>query len=435
MNVSSRRRLLLFGLILTANALNLIDRQIISVLKPMISNDLGWNDQDYGHLVAWFQAASAAGYLVTGWIVDRLGIKWANPLAVAAWSLAAFGHGLASSVREFIVCRIALGATEAMGTPANIKTIATVFKPAQRALGIGLNNAVATFGVVLAPLAIPAVAVVWGWRYTFIFAGGVGLCWSALWLVCTRGIHFARSATNHADRGSILGGYVAILSRRSTWTIAIAKTVTDATFWFMLFWLPDFFHRAFGLSGVDLGRPVAIGYAGSALGALLAGALSSALLSRGLTENAVRKSVMLGSALMVVPLLFILHIRSYSWTLSIVSLALAGHQGFSVSLFAMISDTVPGASVGKVTSFCSFAGNLGGMAIALIAGMVLADGLGYFPLFLFASTSYLMALVWIQMMLAKIEPVSEDTPVTSLADAGARLTRRKRMDNKPRFTE
>lgn len=210
---------------------------------------------------------------------------------------------------------------------------------------------------------------------------------------------------------------MAILSRRSTWTIAIAKTVTDATFWFMLFWLPDFFHRAFGLSGVDLGRPVAIGYTGSALGALLAGTLSSALLSRGLTENAVRKSVMLGSALMVVPLLFILHIRSYSWTLAIVSLALAGHQGFSVSLFAMISDTVPGASVGKVTSFCSFAGNLGGMAIALIAGMVLADGLGYFPLFLFASTSYLMALVWIQMMLAKIEPVSEDSPATSLADA------------------
>ena len=41
----------------------------------------------------------------------------------------------------------------------------------------------------------------------------------------------------------------------------------------------------------------------------------------------------------------------------------------------------------------------------LIAGMVLAAGLGYLPLFIFAATSYLLALGWIQLMLPKIRLV------------------------------
>ena len=51
--------------------LNLIDRQIIAVLKPTIAADLGWTDNDYGTLAAWFQLGAAFGFLVAGWLVDR----------------------------------------------------------------------------------------------------------------------------------------------------------------------------------------------------------------------------------------------------------------------------------------------------------------------------------------------------------------------------
>ena len=87
--LSPRRRQLLFALALTAGILNLVDRQIIAVLKPTIAADLHWSDDDYGTLAALFQTGAAFGFLAAGWLVDRLGVRRANAFGVAAWSLAA----------------------------------------------------------------------------------------------------------------------------------------------------------------------------------------------------------------------------------------------------------------------------------------------------------------------------------------------------------
>ena len=43
-----------------------------------------------------------------------------------------------------------------------------------------------------------------------------------------------------------------------------------------------------------------------------------------------------------------------------------------------------------------------------VAGLVLAAGLGYLPLFLFAAVSYLLALAWIHLMLPIIRQVDDD---------------------------
>ena len=166
--LSARGRTLLFALVVTAGILNLVDRQIIAVLKPTIAADLGWSDDDYGTLAAWFQGGAAFAFLFTGWIVDKLGVKWANPIGVAAWSIAAMAHGWARSMTEFVMIRVSLGATEAMGTPTGIKTIASVLPKNWRSSGFGATNAANSIGAILAPLAIPGVALLVGWRGTFV---------------------------------------------------------------------------------------------------------------------------------------------------------------------------------------------------------------------------------------------------------------------------
>lgn len=402
--IAGRTRWLLFGLVVTAGILNLIDRQIISVLKPVIAQDLGWTDDDYGTLAAWFQGAAAFAFLFTGWIADRLGVKWANPIGVAAWSIAAIAHGWAHSMVQFILCRVSLGATEAMGTPTGIKTIATIFPPSLRSAGFGLGNAANSVGAVLAPLAIPAVALWWGWRGTFIAAGVIGLVWAALWLLATRRIDFAarEEAAPLSDEDQA-PAYGPILKDRRTWAIAIAKVLSDATWWLLLFWMPDFFNRQFGLSGVDLGPPLAVAYGGAAIGSLIGGIVPARLLSRGHGLNRVRKGTLLVSALLVLPVPLALQTDNYWFAVGILALTLAAHQGFSTNLFALIADVTPHAKVGRVTSFGAFCGNLGGMAIAKIAGLTLAAGLGYLPLFLFASLSYLLGIGWIQLLLPRLQ--------------------------------
>ena len=81
---------------------------------------------------------------------------------------------------------------------------------------------------------------------------------------------------------------------------------------------------------------------------------------------------------------------------------LAGHQGFSLSLFSIITDVVPRGKVGRVTAFGAFCGNIGGMAIVWVTGQVLGAGIGYTPLFIFAACSYLLALLWLHVMMPVI---------------------------------
>ncbi|NKJ42113.1 MFS transporter [Novosphingobium sp. SG720] len=399
--LSPRRRQLLFLLALTAGILNLVDRQIIAVLKPTIAADLHWTDDDYGTLAALFQAGAAFGFLAAGWLVDRLGVRRANAFGVAAWSLAAMAHGWARSFAGFMACRIGLGMTEAMGTPAGIKTMAAIFPPEQRSTGIGLSNAVNSIGAILAPLAIPLVAALWGWRAAFVVAGALGLVWALAWWLATRGVDFD-------DAPRIVAGDpdpVPVWREARTWTIAGAKVLSDATWFLMLFWMPDYFHRAFGLAGTELGPPLALAYAGAALGSVLAGTVSSRWIGAGKPIDKVRKQMMLVSALVVVPVPLALLMPGAWGAAAVLALALAGHQGFSTSLFGLIADVTPRARVGRVTGFSAFCGNLGGTAITKIAGLTLAAGLGYGPLFAFAAVSYLLALGWISLTMPRIVPV------------------------------
>jgi ACS family hexuronate transporter-like MFS transporter len=145
--------------------------------------------------------------------------------------------------------------------------------------------------------------------------------------------------------------------------------------------------------------PLAIAFLGSGLGALFAGWISGRLIARGWAAMRVRYTVMLVSALIVVPVPFVLQIDSF-WAVAVMmGVVLAGHQGFSLSIFGTITDVVPRSKVGRVTAFGAFCGNIGGMAIVWITGVVLDEGLGYLPLFVFAGASYLLALAWIRAMM------------------------------------
>lgn len=398
MTLSPGRRNFLFVLALSATILNLVDRQIISVLKPDIAADLGWSDNDYGTLAAWFQGAAAIAFLFTGAAVDRLGVKWANPVGVALWSLAAMAHAVAHGFTQFVVCRVALGATEAMGTPAAVKTIAAIFPPERRSNGYGLLNAVGSLGAIIAPLLIPLIAVAWGWRAAFLIGGLLGLVWSVLWLFAVRGVRFAQGYDDDAPQASA-APTASILTEKRTWAIAVAKFLSDATWWLMLFWMPDFFNRSFGLKGVALGPPLAIAYGCAALGAVIAGTITTRMLARGADVQRVRKGALFVAALFATPLPFADLAHQYWLAVALLGLVMAAHQAFSSSLFTLIADVSPPEKVGRVTSFGAFAGNIGGMVIAKVAGLVLAAGLGYLPLFLFAGFSYLFAAAAIHLMM------------------------------------
>jgi ACS family hexuronate transporter-like MFS transporter len=297
--------------------------------------------------------------------------------------------------------------TEAVQTPLTIKTVASLFPPDKRSFAFGFATMLAGAGTIAMPFVIPALALAVGWRGALV-AGGIGGFISLLaWLWLARGVAQLRHTAvqpsvlepEHAPQAD---SYGPILMNRQTWAIVVAKALSDMTWWFINFWLADYYRKAFDLSTLELAVPLAIAYAGSGLGALLAGWASTRLLESGWSPNRVRKTVMLTSALIVAPLPLVLELNSFWPVAMMIGLVMAGHQGFSLSLFSTITDVVPEAKVGRVTAFGAFMGNMGGVAISLVAGRVLDAGLGFVPLFIFASSSYLVALAWFQWLLPVI---------------------------------
>jgi MFS transporter, ACS family, hexuronate transporter len=402
--ITPRLRWSLFALLCIAGIFNAMDRPIIAILKPDMSADFGWTDKDFGDLAFYTQIAAAVSFLFTGWLVDRLGVRKSMVTGVTAWSLAAMAHGWALTMWHIIAARIGLGATEAVQTPLTIKTVATLFEPNRRSLAFGIGTAIAGLGTIALPFFIPPLAAAFGWRGALIFGGVGGFVTLALWLILARGVKFDDTAEDETqDYNDQAAPYGPILFERRTWAIVIAKALSDSTWWFINFWLADFYRKQFGLSTTELAIPLAIAFAGSGLGALFAGWISTRLLERGMAVNRVRKGVMLVSALVVLPLPLVLQLNSF-WPVAIMmGIVMAGHQGFSLSIFSTITDVVPRAKVGRVTAFGAFCGNLGGAGIVKVTGIVLTAGLGYTPLFLFAAVSYLLALAWLQLMLPEIK--------------------------------
>ena len=386
-------------LLFCATALNYLDRQVLSLLKPTLQAEFHWSDTDYARLGEAFQYTAAASFLFVGWLVDRLGVRRALGIGVAVWSLAGMAHAFAGTIREFVIARIALAAAETVGTPAGVKAAAVYMPVEHRSIVFAIGNAAPNVGTIVAPLMIPPFAAIFGWQAAFLVTGGLGFVWIVFWILGTRNLKPVTQAPEalKAARGAAPPIREIIRDRR-TWAIIGAKPLSDVAWFFMLFWIPDFFHRQFGMTQATLGWPVAVIYSLAACGALSSGFLFPALLRRGWSVNRARKSSMLTYALIILPLPLAL-LATNPWIAAlIIGIALFAHQGFSTNLFGLTADLIPSDRVATVIGAGAVAGNLAGAWIITLAGWSLTNGHGYWPMFAICASGYLLALGWIHLM-------------------------------------
>jgi ACS family hexuronate transporter-like MFS transporter len=403
-------------LLLLGTTKNYMDRQVISVLKPYLQHDLGWNEIDYGNLVATFQFAYAIGMVLVGRLIDRLGTRIGYAVAMVAWSIASMAHGFMSSLTGFLIVRSALGFSEAGVFPASIKATAEWFPKKERALATGIFNAGTNVGAALAPLIVSVIYIRWGWRWAFFLIGGLGFLWLVLWLLIYRKpedhplcspaeLRYIRS---DAIEPPTKVPWLRLLPHRQTWAFALGKFLTDPVWWFYLFWIPDFLHRTQGLNILQLGLPVLVIYVIADAGSVAGGWLSSSLIGRGWSVNAGRKTALLVCAIAVLPIFIVLKVHSVWEVVLLLGLATAAHQGFSANLFTLPSDTFPTKAVASVVGIGGMAGAVGGMLFAKIIGYFLQVTGSYTVPFAIVGTAYLIALGVIHLLVPKLESAQLD---------------------------
>ena len=400
-----RTRNLLIALLFLGTIINYVDRQVLSLLKPSIEAAYGWGDAEFAHFASMSQLAAAGALIFVGWLIDRFGVRVAYGAAVAIWSLAGIAHAFAANVGQFLAARVVLVAAEAVNTPAAVKSAAQFLPMKQRSMAVGIVNTAPNIGNILAPLTVIPFAAAFGWQAAFIVTGALGFGWLALWIVGTRQLKPLPRAATAPGAGPSIG---VALSDRKTWAIAGAKALTDMFWWFFTFWLPDLFHMVFNLSQSELVGPTALAFALAAVGALCGGGLFPRLLARGQSVNSARKAAMLVFALIILPVPLALTAASPWTAAAIIGMALFAHQGFSTNIFGFAADAVPTTRVATVMAIGAIAGNIAGFGIQETTGWLLSNGIGYTPLFYGAAGAYLLALIWIHLLVPKIVAEDED---------------------------
>jgi len=394
--------------------INYIDRQMISVLKPTLQGEYGWDESTYADIVFSFQLAYAIGYVVFGRLIDKLGARFGYSLAATIWGLAAMAHSGARGATDFMIARFALGIGESGNFPAGVKAVAEWFPARERAFAIGIFNAGANIGAILTPLIAPILVVAYGWRAAFLVTGGLVFVWVAVWWIVYRrprekkNLSAEELAYIESDPADAPGEvrWLPLLRHRQTWAYAVGKFMIDPIWWFFLFWLPSFFQTEHGLNLLTFGPPLVAIYIISDIGSVAGGWLSSALIKRGWSVNRGRKTAMLVCALCVPPVMLAPGVANLWGAVLLIGLATAAHQGFSANLYTLPSDLFPRKAVGAIIGIGGTIGAIGGMFMAKFTGWVLDATGSYMPMFVVAGSTYLLALLIIHLLTPRLEPAT-----------------------------
>lgn len=399
------------ALLFFATTINYIDRQMISVLKPTLQAEYGWDETTYANIVFSFQLAYAIGYIIFGRLIDKIGARYGYSLAATIWGLAAMAHAGARGATDFMIARFALGLGESGNFPAGVKAVTEWFPKKERAFAIGIFNAGANVGAIVTPLIAPFLVLWFGWRAAFLFTGAIVFVWLAVWWTVYRhpraknNLSQAELAHIESDPADPPGSvrWLPLLRHRQTWAYAAGRFLIDPVWWFFLFWLPDFFSKQHGLDLKTFGPPLAAIYIISDFGSVGGGWLSSKLIKRGWSINRGRKTAMLVCALCVPPVMLAPGVDNVWTAVLLIGLATAAHQGFSANLFTLPSDLFPRKSVGAIIGIGGTMGAVGGMFMAKFTGFVLDATGSYMPMFVLAGSMYLIALLVIHLLVPRME--------------------------------
>ena len=416
---ASRYRWTICALLFVATVIAYLDRGILGFLKVDLGKQIGWNDITYGNISTAFKWGYGIGIVVAGWFTDWLGTRKAFAIAIVMWSIAAMSPGLANSAITFGVAMFLLGICEAANFPACIKTVAEWFPKKERALATSIFNSGANVGNMLPAAVVPVLVLAFtgplgrdAWRGAFVVCGAIGFIWLVLWLrmygkpeshprVSTTELEYIQSdPPERLERVP----WAKLLPCKETWAFGGAKFLTDGVWWFYSFWLPGYWQTTFNqkLGGTSL--PLIVAFGVSTLGGLYGGYLSGALIKRGKSVGAARKTVLFLCAVCALPIVLMPLVPNLWCGVALAALAMAAHQAFSANLFTVPSDLFPKAAVASVIGIGGALGACGGGLLdQYVSHMVKWTG-SYIPVFSLCGTAYLLALIPLNLLTPRYAP-------------------------------
>jgi ACS family hexuronate transporter-like MFS transporter len=398
---------------------NYISRQSFSVLAPVITAQYHLTHTDLAKILGAFQISYAVTWLLGGILLDAVGTRVGLALAVVFWSVVNIFTGFATSVFGFASFRFLLGIGEGFNWPGASKTVAEWFPSEERSLAVAIFDSGSSVGGAVAALAIPLIALAFGWRMAFVASGLLGFVWLFVWLrvyhpldrhprVTRQEVAFIRAGQKVAEASPVRGPrrWIKLLGDRNVWGIVLGRALTDPIWWFYVFWLPQYLSDARGFSLQRIALFAWMPFIAADLGNFTGGLISGYCIRRGVSVVRARTGVCVISCLPILAGIPAVRVHSVYAALALICFALWGYASWSTMGLTLPSDLFPQDVVATVTGLSGLAAGLVGVGFTFVVG-ILVDRFSYAPAFMMAGLLPLLATACLILLVrAPREPVT-----------------------------
>jgi ACS family hexuronate transporter-like MFS transporter len=415
---SARTRWWIVWTLFFSTVTNYISRQTFAVLAPMLAIQYHFSHADLAKILGAFQISYALTWLLGGIFLDAVGTRLGLALAVTFWSVVNIFTGFAGSVFSFAAFRFLLGIGEGFNWPGASKTVAEWFPSEERGLAVAIFDSGSSVGGALAAIAIPWIAIEFGWRWSFVFSGALGFIWLVMWLliyhpldrhpwVAPEEVALIRAGQNQALRsqGNGVERWLRLARNKNVWGIVLGRSLTDPIWWFYIFWLPQYLSDARGFSLKRIALFAWIPFVAADIGNFTGGWISGYCIRHGIPVIRARMWVCVVSCLPILAGIPAARVHSAYSALAMISVALWGYASWSTMGLTLPSDLFPQDVVATVTGLSGLAAGLAGAAFTFAVGF-LVDRYSYGPAFLVAG---LLPLLATACMFLLIRPPSTES--------------------------
>ncbi|NMM03355.1 MFS transporter [Paraburkholderia sp. RP-4-7] len=385
----------MIGLLTLGTITNYLARSSLSIAAPTVMQHLHISTHEYGWITGAFLVMYPIGAPLTGYLMDRIGLRAGFLICGVAWSLVCMAHGFVAGWVGLFVLRGVLGLVEAAFIPGGMRAAAYWFPAQERGIAAGVFNLGTSTGAILAPPLIAWSILHYSWQVAFMIAGALGLCWAVLWLVLYR----------HPDRHPALSSeeaaYIAagqestlrsnegkkpslreILKERNFWGIALPRFFADPVWGTLVYWMPLYLYQARGFDLKTIAMTAWLPFVTADIGCLMGGSLSAWLKRRfGTPIVDGKRMVFTLAALLMIGMAGVGLVQSPAMAIFLLCLGGFAHQTLSITVISMSADLFARREVGTVTGLAGCVAGIGNLAFTLVIGGLVSK-IGYTPFFI-----------------------------------------------------
>ncbi|TCC88478.1 MFS transporter [Pedobacter hiemivivus] len=402
-------RWLILIMVFVATGLNFLDRQVLSITIIKIQKEFNLDDVQYGMINTSFLISYALMFTIGGRLTELFGGKIGLGFSVLIWSIASALHGVIDSFYQLLIFRFLLGVGEGGCFPAAAKTVSELFEKKERAFANGIAIGGSAIGAVLAPPLTILISNSFGWRWSFIIPGAVGILWVICWVVIPWKNSRTPEVTPVKKQKTI--SFLKILSNKTALVFLLIRFLLDPVFYFIMFWIPKYLNEQRNVSFDEIGKLLWIPFLALGISNILGGWISDRLTKNGISINRARKIVMGIAAALTLSAIMVQSVSSVALAITLMSLLMFAHGFWITNYITAISDVFGNNGTSTVVGLSGTAGAISGLLINPLIGLVVQH-YSYDPLWIICGLMYPLAFLILLKFIPKISPLKQELVIS-----------------------